>query len=134
MVVVREEACSLRLQCKRKGHSSEACWVKFSEKAQGYVAPPPPKEKPREPTPAPNKKKRGRRSKSQDSDRVSDYDASASEAESPHRNRRRYRSNRVKVVQEDQRNTPMEGAGSSNSDYSFYGRLPKLKIVSSSIG
>ena len=46
--------------------------------------------------------------------RGSSYEASGSEAESPHRNRRRHRSNRVKVVQEDQRNTPMEGAESSN--------------------
>ena len=27
--------------CKKKGHRSKACWVKFPEKAPGYVAPPP---------------------------------------------------------------------------------------------
>ena len=90
--------------------------LKFLEKAPGYVAPPP-KEKPREPTPGLQKnKKRGRRSKSQGSDRGSSYGASGSEAESPHRNRRRHRSNRVKVVEEDQGNPPIKGAGPSNSD------------------
>ena len=71
----------------------------------------------RERTPGLNKKKRGRLSKFQGSDRSSDYDSSGSEAGSPHRNRRRHRSNRVKVVQGDQRKSPMEGVRSSNSDF-----------------
>ena len=105
--------------CKRMGHRAEACWSKFPEMASGYMVPS--KDKPRKPrksTPGLNKRKNGRRSKSQGFDRGSSYDVSGSEAESPHRNRRRrrHRSNRVKVVEEDQGNPSVKGVGSSNSD------------------
>ena len=48
--------------------------------------------------------------------------------------RRKNMSKRVKVVQEDQRKPPMEGLGLQTLIHSFYGSLPKPKIVCSSIG
>ena len=109
-------ACSYKCKyCKRKGRRSEACWVKFPEKAPGYIAPPP-KEKPRDPTPGPNKKKRGRRSKSQGSDRGIDYDASSSEAGSPQKEKYEQKGEGCSGRPEE---TSHGGVGSSNTDSLF---------------